>query len=60
MKKKIVPHCAHAYHFTHCECSHPRMYHNEETGHCLERKCICEVFRLGRQYKTPIEHVFLR
>lgn len=58
-KRKKAPHCASSWHFQHCICHHERQYHNEESGHCLERKCECEVFRLGSQYQI-IEHVYLR
>jgi len=45
-RKPRIPHCASAFHFTHCLCNHLRMVHEEEKGPCLERGCICLSFRI--------------
>jgi len=57
--RRRPPHCASAYHFQRCICNHERQSHDGEEGHCLERKCECESFRLGLMFKE-MKHITLR
>jgi len=50
MRKRRVPHCAHASHFQHCLCGHERQSHIDEVGQCMERKCDCLEFQLAAGY----------